>query len=288
MYSLDALKMDETIYVISDIHLQNGVNAKYATNPDNILSLIKHINTSTNESLIVAGDFFDLWHIYNWNHTYEAHTELIETFFDGVESGKIKYLTGNHDRGIVKELENSYSGPRNIYKVTENITDTFSSENIVAEHGNLSDITCIGIGEALAQAGNMFFSLLEEIGLKETVSPVKGHNYELHQLKSLMLKGSISYADAYSSYVKRGLELLEKDESDIYIYGHTHTPGILKYSSETGKLKEEVTNHGSKVEIDGNKIVINSGAQSYEKDDIVVIEKDCVYLEHLKDLVSTF
>jgi len=210
------------VVVISDVHLGFlGSKAK---------ELNKYLKSIEPETLIINGDFFDIWQFRTY-YFPKAHAKVIQRVFKMASDGtKIYLLTGNHDEAL-----RNYSGMTlgNIVLEDKLILELDGKTHWFF-HGDIFDVTMRG-SRWLAKLGNTGYELLILI------------NKFVNGLRFLFGKGTINFTKAIKDATKRGVKKLGDYEMaaaniaidngyDYVVNGHIHLPIIKEIVTEQGKV----------------------------------------------------
>lgn len=210
------------VVVISDVHLGFlGAKAK---------ELNKYLKSIQPETLIINGDFIDIWQFRKY-YFPKSHAKVLQRVFKLAGSGtKVYYLTGNHD-----ELFRKYSGIHlgNINLEDKLILDLDGKKHWFF-HGDIFDVSMHG-SRWLAKLGNTGYELLILI------------NKFFNGIRLLFGKGSINFTKSVKDATKRGVKKLNDYELaaaniaidngyDFVINGHIHLAVIKTIEGEKGNV----------------------------------------------------
>ena len=210
------------VVVISDIHLGFiGCKAK---------ELNRYLKSIEPETLIVNGDFIDIWQFRSY-YFPKSHTKVLQRIFKFLSNGvKVYYLTGNHD-----EMLRKYSGLNlgNLELEDKLILDLDGKKHWFF-HGDIFDIT-MGGTRWLAKLGTTGYEILILI------------NKLVNFFLELMGKEKSSFSQNVKAATKRGIKKLSNYEVtaaemaldngyDVIINGHVHLPGIKQIETERGSV----------------------------------------------------
>lgn len=210
------------VVVISDVHLGFlGCKAK---------ELNKYLKSIKPETLIINGDFVDIWQFRTY-YFPKAHAKVIQRVFKLAADGtKIYLLTGNHDEAL-----RNYSGMSlgNI-ELEDKLILELDGKTHWFFHGDIFDVTMRG-SRWLAKLGNTGYELLILI------------NKFVNGLRYLFGKGTINFTKAIKDATKRGVKKMNNYEMaaaniaidngyDVVVNGHIHLPIIKDIETTNGTV----------------------------------------------------
>lgn len=210
------------VVVISDVHLGFlGCKAK---------ELNRYLKSIEPETLIINGDFIDIWQFRSY-YFPKSHSKVLQRVFKFISQGvKVYYLTGNHD-----EMLRRYSGMNlgNLELEDKLILDLDGKKHWFF-HGDIFDVTMRG-SRWLAKLGNTGYELLILI------------NKFVNFVRELFGKGTINFTKAIKDATKRSVKKIGNYEMaaaeiavdngyDYVINGHIHLPCIKEIQTDNGSV----------------------------------------------------
>jgi UDP-2,3-diacylglucosamine pyrophosphatase LpxH len=210
------------VVVISDIHLGFvGCRAK---------ELNKYLESIEPETLIINGDFIDIWQFRSY-YFPKSHTRVLQQIFKFISEGvKVYYLTGNHD-----ELMRRYSGLHlGNLELLDKIVLTLDGKKHWFFHGDVFDITMRG-SRWLAKLGTTGYEILILL------------NKLVNFLLEFFGREKISFSQKVKAATKRGIkkfgdyeltaaEIALDEGYDFVVNGHVHIPCIKKIETPRGSV----------------------------------------------------
>ncbi len=91
------LPADQRIVIISDLHLGNGDPIESFSRQDERLCRFLKEDAAAADTLVIAGDGFDLAQAFKMERILRAHPEVFVTLRDLAQRMPVYYLQGNHD-----------------------------------------------------------------------------------------------------------------------------------------------------------------------------------------------
>jgi UDP-2,3-diacylglucosamine pyrophosphatase LpxH len=210
------------VVIISDVHLGFlGCKAK---------ELNKYLKSIEPETLIINGDFIDIWQFRSY-YFPKSHSKVLQRVFKFISQGvKVYYLTGNHD-----EMLRRYSGMNlgNLELEDKLILELDGKKHWIF-HGDIFDVTMRG-SRWIAKLGNTGYELIILI------------NKLVNTLRSLWGAENINFTKAIKDATKRGIKKINNyelaaaeiaiDEGyDYVVNGHIHLPMIKEIKTDTGSV----------------------------------------------------
>jgi UDP-2,3-diacylglucosamine pyrophosphatase LpxH len=135
------------VVVISDVHLGFiGCKAK---------ELNRYLKSIEPETLIINGDFIDIWQFRSY-YFPKSHSKVLQRIFKFVSEGvKVHYLTGNHD-----EMLRRYSGLNlGNLELEDKLVLNLDGKKHWFFHGDIFDVTMRG-SRWLAKLGTLGYEIL--------------------------------------------------------------------------------------------------------------------------------
>jgi UDP-2,3-diacylglucosamine pyrophosphatase LpxH len=210
------------ILVLSDIHL--GTVGCHA------LELIQYLNSVDPKTIILNGDFVDIWNFkkYYWP---ESHMMVLRTLLTMMTNGTdIYYLTGNHDE-VLRKVSSLQLGP---LFIRDKLVIELNGEKVWIFHGDIFDVT-MKHSKWIAKIGSHGYDLLILL------------NRAINKISMRMGRGKISLSKKIKDSVKKAVRFIEDFETtaidlaidqgyDYVICGHIHQPKIRGYENEKGSV----------------------------------------------------
>lgn len=216
------IKRHLDIVVLSDIHL--GTVGCHA------LELLQYLNSIDPKTLILNGDFVDIWNFrkYYWP---DSHMMVLRTLLTMMANGTdIYYLTGNHDE-ILRKVSSLQLGP---LFIRDKLVLELKGEKVWIFHGDVFDVT-MKHSKWIAKIGGKGYDLLILL------------NRAFNKLSERFGKGKISLSKKIKDSVKKAVRFIEDFEItamdlaidqgyEYVICGHIHQPKIRGYENEKGSV----------------------------------------------------
>lgn len=210
------------VVVISDVHLGFiGCKAK---------ELNRYLKSIEPETLIINGDFIDIWQFRSY-YFPKTHSRVLQRIFKFVSQGvKVHYLTGNHD-----ELLRRYSGLHlgNLL-LEDKLVLTLDGKQHWFFHGDIFDVTMRG-SRWLAKLGTTGYEML--ILLNKLVNFVlvffgKEKSSFSQKVKFATKRG----VKKLGNYELTAAEIALDEGYDYVINGHVHIPCIKEIKTDRGSV----------------------------------------------------
>ena len=210
------------VAVISDVHLGFvGCKAK---------ELNKYLKSIDPETLIINGDFIDIWQFRSY-YFPKSHSKVLQRVFKFISDGvKVYYLTGNHD-----ELLRRYSG-LNLGNLVldDKVIMNLDGKKHWFFHGDIFDVTMQG-SRWLAKLGTTGYEILILI------------NKVVNFFLELFGREKSSFSQQVKVATKKGIKKLSNYETtaaeialdegyDYVINGHIHIPCIKEIKTDRGSV----------------------------------------------------
>jgi len=210
------------IIVLSDIHL--GTVGCHA------LELLQYLNSVDPKTIILNGDFIDVWNFrkYYWP---ESHMTVLRTLLAKMANGTdIYYITGNHDE-VLRKVSSLQLGP---LFIRNKLVLNLKGEKVWIFHGDIFDVT-MKHSKWIARIGGRGYDLLIMI------------NKLINWMSVKMGRGKISLSKKIKDSVKKAVQFIDNFENtaielaidqgyDYVICGHIHQPKIRGYENEHGSV----------------------------------------------------
>ncbi|HLP19066.1 MAG TPA: UDP-2,3-diacylglucosamine diphosphatase [Chitinophagales bacterium] len=210
------------VAVISDVHLGFiGCRAK---------ELNRYLNSIEPETLIINGDFIDIWQFRSY-YFPKSHSKVIEHVFKFISQGiKVHLLTGNHD-----EMFRRYSGLKlGNLTLEDKLVLNMDGKRHWFFHGDIFDVSMQG-SRWLAKLGTTGYEILILI------------NKLVNFILEMMGREKTSFSQQVKKATKKGIKMLSNyeltaaeialDEGyDFVLNGHTHMPCIKPITTERGTV----------------------------------------------------
>lgn len=200
----------KSIAVISDLHLgDHTVTDNSKLNEDKLIVWCKQL-LQDGTVLVINGDLFDCWQPRTWdeqikqfNKVRKCHYNFVEFLLENIRTGRIIYVSGNHDAVVrTKDLIPGVL-PRYILE--------YSGKKFLFEHGHQGDEFNHGSFSVIGQAITWLLSWCERLGWRDA-------DNDFAKLEKSVLPdgGSDNNLDAYAAKkIKEGYALV--------VLGHTHS-----------------------------------------------------------------
>lgn len=189
--------------VISDIHL-----GTQGSQEDKLLKFLSKLDC---DELILAGDIVDFIRIPKFSELTPHIFKIIDNF-----EGKIVYVVGNHDISLMSLIDHKIFGIE--FKEVYEFED--SGKKIRIEHGDRFEHGIIHYRN-LMKIISVFQGIIENIFNIDLLT--KWVNFKVRKRKFLNIWNMIEPDD--------------KEELDVLIIGHTHTPEVLIWIDEKDKIR---------------------------------------------------
>jgi UDP-2,3-diacylglucosamine pyrophosphatase LpxH len=210
------------VAVISDVHLGFvGCKAK---------ELNRYLKSIDPETLIINGDFIDIWQFRSY-YFPKSHSKVLQRVFKFISDGvKVYYLTGNHD-----EMLRRYSGlTLGNLVLDDKVILNLDGKQHWFFHGDIFDVTMQG-SRWLAKLGTTGYEILILI------------NKLVNFFLELFGKEKSSFSQQVKVATKKGIKKLSNYENtaaeialdegyDYVINGHVHIPVIKEIVTDRGSV----------------------------------------------------
>ncbi len=210
------------LVVISDVHLGFiGCRAK---------ELNQYLESIFPETLIINGDFIDIWQFRTY-YFPNSHSQVLQQVFKFISEGvKVYYLTGNHD-----ELMRRYSELKlGNLEIQDKLVLELDGKKHWFFHGDVFDITMRG-SRWLAKLGTLGYEIL--------ILTNKLVNFFL----GLLGRPKTSFSRSVKAATKRSIKKISNYEMTAaeialdkgyhyVINGHVHIPVIKEIKTERGSV----------------------------------------------------
>lgn len=216
------MKRSLEVVVLSDVHL--GTIGCHA------LELLEYLNSIDPKTLILNGDFVDVWNFrkYFWP---ESHMKILRALLTMMTNGTdIYYLTGNHDE-VLRKVSGLQLGP---FFLVDKLVLELDGEKVWIFHGDVFDVT-MKHSKWIAKIGGRGYDLL--ILLNRTINKllVKIGRNKISLSKKIKdsVKKAVRFVDDFET---TAMELAIEHGYDYVICGHIHKPKIRGYENSKGSV----------------------------------------------------
>lgn len=201
------------IKVISDLHINvKKLENDFLIDDDKFIKYITDICENSN-LVVINGDLFELWETLQWKRHLVHFKKIINernaicnVLFKYILSGKIVYISGNHD-DIIRL--------KNILPITDRYILKHNGTTVLFEHGHMADVT-----NSKYEFIGKFFSFIG--GWLERIFD-KDIDLKVKRIANKMIPGNVINDNKLYSYAKK---LSKQFKANLVVFGHTHRPMI--------------------------------------------------------------
>ena len=226
------MKREIDIVVVSDVHL--GTYGCHAA------ELLKYLNNISTKTLILNGDFIDIWQ-FRKRYFPKEHMEVIHCILRMAEQGtKVYYLTGNHDDALRRYSDFS-SG--NIH-LRDKLVLSLDKNKLWFFHGDIFDAS-IKYSRFIAKLGGKGYDYL--ILLNRFINKIRiALGLSRMSFAKRIKQGMKKAIKFISDFEDTAIQLAAEEGYDFVICGHIHQPQMR--SSTINGQKVTYLNSGDWVE----------------------------------------
>lgn len=206
------------IVVLSDTHLGTyGCHAK---------ELLNYLNSIKTETLILNGDFIDMWQ-FKKSFFPKEHMQIIRRILKMAEQGtKVYYITGNHDDALRRYTDFSMG---NIH-LRNQLTLQLNGKLYWLFHGDIFDLS-IQYSPMIAKLGGKGYDYL--ILLNRFVNKLRKRLGMEPMSLAQNIKQSVKSAVKFiSDFEQKAIDMAMDKGADYVICGHIHRPQMRAYEKD--------------------------------------------------------
>ena len=202
------MKREVDIVIISDVHL-----GTYGCHAKELLAYLKSIKTGT---LILNGDFIDMWQ-FRKRYFPKEHTQVLQRIFKMASKGtKVYYITGNHDDALRRYSDFS-SG--NIH-LRDKLLLQLKGQRYWIFHGDIFDVF-IKYSPFISKLGGKGYDWL--IMLNRFINRARETMGQPRMSFAKRVKSSVKEAIKFiGDFEDTAIQLAAENNYDYVVCGHIH------------------------------------------------------------------
>lgn len=216
------MKRELDIVILSDVHL-----GTYGCHAKELLNYLNHIKP---ETLILNGDFIDIWQ-FRKRYFPKEHLQVIQRILKMSTKGtRVYYITGNHDDALRRYSDFS-SG--NIH-LRDKLDLQLNGKSYWIFHGDIFDMF-IKYSPLIAKLGGLSYDWLIYF------------NRLVNKARELLGFSRMSFTKKIKDSVKKAVTFIQDFEDhairlgidkgyDYVVCGHIHKPQIREVKTEKGSI----------------------------------------------------